>query len=168
VKKLIFIHGPNGVGKSTLCSRLHKSIDNSAWLESEWCRNTNPFVFNEEIELMVEKNITFLIKNYLECSMIEYVIFNWGFHGPRKKIFSRIIENLKDKEYELIPITITCSEEENIKRMTKDERDEERIKRAIEIRGIYEGLNNPIIDTTNMTVEETVEKAIEILNKSSK
>ena len=58
MKKLVFIHGPNGVGKSTTCELLHNKLINSAWLESEWARRINPFEFNEEIELLTEKNIT--------------------------------------------------------------------------------------------------------------
>ncbi|WP_055665332.1 AAA family ATPase [Desnuesiella massiliensis] len=163
MKKLIFIHGPNGVGKSTICKVLHHKLLNSAWLESEWCRNTNPFIFSAEIELMVEKNITFLIRNYFECSMIDYVIFNWGFHGPRKKIFHKVLKNLSDLKFELVPITITCSEEENIKRMKQDGRDEERIKRILDTRYLYEGPSNPTIDSTFLTVEGTVNRILDIL-----
>lgn len=163
MKKLVFIHGPNGVGKSTLCKILNSKIQNSAWLESEWCRMTNPFAFNDEIIKMVEKNISFMLRSYLECSTLEYVIFNYGFHGLRKQIFDNILKNLRDLDYSLIPITITCSYEENKARMLKDGMNEERISRALEVRSIYDNLDNPMIDTTDMTIEETVYKVLEIL-----
>jgi cytidylate kinase len=166
MKKLIFIHGPNGVGKSTLCKNLNQQIENSAWLESEWCRMTNPFIFNDEIIKMIEKNISFMLRSYLECSTIEYVIFSYGFHGPRKKIFENVLKNLSDIEYELIPITVTCGYEENKTRMINDGRDEERINRALSVRNIYNCLDYPIIDTTDMSVKETVYKVLEILNKN--
>jgi len=92
--KLIFIHGPNGVGKSTLCKELHQRLENSAWLESEWVRTINPFILNDEIEKLTEDNMTFLLRNYLNCSMIKYVIFNWGFHGRRKEIFNRVLKGM--------------------------------------------------------------------------
>lgn len=163
MKKLIFIHGPNGVGKSTLCKTLNSKIHNSAWLESEWCRMTNPFSFDDEIIKMVEKNISYILRGYLECSTLEYVIFNYGFHGPRKRIFDNILKNLSDIDYKLIPITITCSYEENRIRMVGDGRDEERINRALAVRSIYDSLNNPIIDTTYMNVEEAACRVLEIL-----
>lgn len=163
MKKLIFIHGPNGVGKSTLCKALNKTILNSAWLESEWCRMTNPFTFTEEIISLVERNITFMLRSYLECSSLEYIIFNYGFHGPRQQIYDNVINNLRDLEYTFIPITITCSTEENIWRMIQDGRDNERINRALSSRSLYYNLNYPRIDTTNMTVEETIYQVLDII-----
>lgn len=165
MKKLIFIHGPNGVGKSTLCKNLNLKIPNSAWLESEWCRMTNPFTFNEEIIKMIEKNISFMLRSYLECSSLEYIIFNYGFHGPRKKIFENILKNLSDIEYKLIPITLTCSYDENRIRMIKDGRDRDRIDRALSVRDIYDSLGYPVIDNTDLNVEETIYRVLEILGK---
>lgn len=83
MKKLLFIHGPNGVGKSSACRLLHERLPNSAWLESEWCRRTNPFAYTPEIEVLAERSISFLLRNYLECSQVDCVIFSYGFHGPR-------------------------------------------------------------------------------------
>lgn len=167
MKKLIFIHGPNGVGKSTLCRALHSKVMNSALLESEWCRMTNPFIFNDEIIDMVERNLSFILRGYLECSSLEYVIFNYGFHGPRRQIFDKVIRNLSDIKYEFVPITITCSYEENRARMIKDGRDEERINRALSVRNIYDELGYPAIDTTYLSVEETVFMIEEILKRNS-
>jgi hypothetical protein len=48
--------------------------------------------------------------------------------------------------------------------MKKDKRDVDRIRRALETRNVYEELKNPIIDTTQLTIEETVDKAINIIN----
>ncbi len=162
MKKLLFIHGPNGVGKSTLCSLLSKEIMNSAWLESEWARCITPFVFNEDIEILTEKNMTSILRNYLECDFIKVVIFNWGFHESRKKIFERVLKNLEDVEYEYIPITLKCSLEENISRMRIDERSNARIEKAIRIRGIYEELPYMKVDTTDLTPEQTMKEIVKL------
>lgn len=164
MKKLIFIYRPNGVGKSTLSNMLNKKIANSAWLDSEWCRMIHPFSFNPDTIMMVEKNISYILRSYLESQMIEYLIFCYGFHGPRKKIFSKVLQNISDINYQLIPIMITCSEEENIKRMIKDGRTETRIRRAIASRHIYDGLADPIIDTSSFTVQETVDLVLDKVN----
>lgn len=163
MKKLIFIHGPNGVGKSTLCKNLFSKLQNSAWLESEWCRMITPFTFNDEITRMVEKNLSFMLRSYLECSTVEYVIFSYGYHGPRKQIFENILKNLSDIDYKLVPIIVTCSYEENRRRMIADTRDEARITRALEARSVYEGLDCPTIETTDLSVDETVNRVLEIL-----
>ncbi|WP_432664464.1 AAA family ATPase [Wukongibacter baidiensis] len=164
MKKLVFIHGPNGVGKSTTCELLHRKIENSAWLESEWTRRINPFTFSPEIERATEENMTTVLKNYLKLPSINTVIFNWGLHGPREKIFNKVLDNLKSVEFEYVPIIINCSEEENIKRMKEDQRSELRIERAIGIRKIYENLLHFKIDSTDMSPNEVADHIIEHLN----
>lgn len=163
MKKLIFINGPAGIGKTTTCRKLLSKMNNTAWLESDWCwaLNVLPTAFTPETELMVEKNVSFLLRNYLECSLVECIIFNWVLH--RKHIFDRVIKNLSDLEYQLITVTLICSEEEHLRRMVEDGRDEERIKRSVNYRYLYDGLSNPIIDTTNLSVEETVVRIMEIV-----
>lgn len=165
MKKLIFIHGPNGVGKSTTCELLHSKLNNSAWLESEWTRRINPFEFTPEIERMTEENMTFLLKNYLGLSSVNTILFNWGLHGPRKAIFERVMKNISYLDFEYVPIIITCSEEENIRRMKMDNRSEIRIRRARQIRKIYEELPHFTIDSTDLTLEEVVEKIINYIGE---
>lgn len=164
MKYLILINGPNGVGKSTACELLHQRLPHSSWLESEWCRSINPFSFTPETELLVVNNMSMLLRNYLRCSLVNYVIFSYGFHGPRKLIFEKLLHNLQDIEFTLLPITLICSEVENARRMTQDGRDAERIQRAlIQTRPLYENPENPAIDTTHLTVEETVDEILKIL-----
>lgn len=168
MKRLVLICGPNGVGKTTLTKALNKRLMNSALVEPEWCRMINPFYFDDEINQLTISNMTHLLRSYLSCSSIEYVIFNYGFHGPRRMIYDQVMGNLKDLEFQFIPIIVTCEEKENINRMIEDERDEERIKRALTIRGMYDDLGYPVIDTTKLTVGETVEIVVEIINTRDK
>ncbi|MHB1000131.1 MAG: AAA family ATPase [Armatimonadota bacterium] len=162
-KKLVFIHGPAGVGKSTTCSMLHQQLANSAWVESEWCGCTNPFDWSPERQLLVERNMSFLLRSYLECGILDYVILNWGLHHPRKQIFDRVLASLSDIEYRFTPIILLCSEAEHIRRMTIDGRSAERIKRSLETRPLYEAQTCPIIETTDLIVEQTVERVISII-----
>ena len=73
MKKIIFIHGPNGVGKSTLCRLLHQKLNNSAWLESEWCKMTNPFAYTDETVEMTVSNMTHIVTANLICPEIDVV-----------------------------------------------------------------------------------------------
>jgi len=43
MKKLIMVAGPAGVGKTTVCQRLFKTIDGCAWLDADWCWMVNPY-----------------------------------------------------------------------------------------------------------------------------
>lgn len=163
MKTLIFINGPNGVGKSTLCSSLIKRLPHSSWLESEWCRCINPFDLTPEIAEMTVVNMTTLLRGYLQCSLVDYVIFNYGLHGPRKRIFENVIDNLRDISFRLLPITLMCSEEENINRMIHNGRYPERIQSGLKTRQLYENSIYQTIDTTKLTVDETVAEILAIL-----
>lgn len=157
MKSLLFIHGPNGVGKTTVCARLHRRLAQSSWLDSEWCRMINPFDLTPEVEALTERHMSVLLRGYLECSLVQYVVFNYGLHGPRKRIFENVMSSLSDLRFDFVPIILTCSEAENVRRMRQDGRDEERIQRGLGIRALYEELEGRRIDTTDLTVEQTVE-----------
>ena len=159
----IFIHGPNGVGKSTVCKAIHHRLSHSAWLESEWCRMTNPFILNEESISLTISNITQMLRSYLTCVWLDYVIFSYGFHGSRQQIWETVLSNLQDIPYTFVPITLTCGEEENIIRMARDGRDQARIQRALAVRSLYDALPYPTIDTTHLTIEQTADRVLDIV-----
>lgn len=164
MKKLIFICGPNGVGKSTVCQRLNERLSHSARIDSDWCRCINPFEFSQELMTVNEKNITSLLSNYLACDYFEYVIFSYGFHGPRKQIFDKVIFNISSFDYEFLPVILTCNVEENIKRMKQDGRSEKRIQNAItHSRHAYDDLPYIPIDTTNLGADEVVDEIIKLV-----
>ena len=130
MKKLILICGPNGVGKSSACMQLVQALDHAAYIDSDWCRAMHPFSFDHETIQLIKSNIVALMVNYFRSSFIEHVIFQYGFHGPRKQIFEDIQCELHTQgiSYQFCPILLTCDVAENIARMRKDGRDEERIE----------------------------------------
>lgn len=165
MKTLILICGSNGIGKSTASAELLKRLPNSAYVESDYCRMMNPFEFTDETVEVVKNNIFSLMLNYLKCSAIDNVIFPYGFHGRRKQIFESIMVELsKEVDFKFCPIILICTEDENIRRMRKNWRDEERIKRAVKnTREIYNRYDYPKIDVTDLTVGETVDEIIKIV-----
>lgn len=167
MKKLIFINGYAGVGKTTVSEQLHNRLNNSAWIQSEWCRSINPFLLTEEIEAITEKNMSALIRTYFESSFLEYVILTWGIHGRRKIVLDKVIQNLQDIKYQYIPITLLCDKDEHIRRMERDKRSENRIQRSLETRKLYESSNYRSIDTSNLTSEQTANTIIEFIKKGS-
>jgi len=97
LKKLIVINGTMGVGKTTICKRLLKELENSVWLDGDWCWMMNPWVFSEENKKMVVENIVFILRNYLKNPTYEYVIFDWVIH--EKYILDLILDQFTDLEY---------------------------------------------------------------------
>ena len=167
MKKLIFICGASGIGKSTICSKLYRKMNNSAFVDSDYCRMIYPFEFSDELKAIVEDNMATMLINYLKCSSIENIIFLYGFHVPRKQLFSNIMTKLADTviPYAFVPVILECELEENIRRARNDGRDETRIKFGIEnSRDVYNPYDYSRLDITHLTVDEAVGKIINVIN----
>ncbi|WP_195263048.1 AAA family ATPase [Clostridium sp. 1001275B_160808_H3] len=158
-KKLIIVNGAMGVGKTTTCKELNKSLQNSVLLDGDWCWMMNPFVVNEENKKMVIDNITYLLRGFIRNSTIEYVIFTWVIH--REEIYNNILEPLKDLDFEVIKLTLTCSKDTLRNRVLRDVklnlRTEESINRSIEYLDLYKNMDTKEIDTTDLSILEVVE-----------
>jgi len=155
-KKLIIINGTMGVGKTTICKSLYKTINNSVRLDGDWCWMMNPFEVNEYNKNMVIKNIGFLLRSFLDNPKYEYVFFNWVIHI--EDIYESILSEFKDYKFDLYKITLVCNETELRKRIRKDikngERTEDNIKKSIERIEMYNKLNSIKVETSNRTINE--------------
>lgn len=95
MKQLIVIMGPNGVGKTTAAKKIVEQQENAAYVDSDWCRVMNPFVFSESTKETIADNIYCLLRKYLSCSEVNEVVFTYPWHGERKAIYEKVMENLK-------------------------------------------------------------------------
>lgn len=162
MKNLLFLCGPNGIGKTTISKEILNNIPNSAYVDSDPCRMMNPFALNDVTIPIIAKNISDLITNYLNCTTVNTVIFSYGFHGRRKEVFEMVISNISNLEYNFVQFLLWCDLEENINRMKFDNRSEERIKRTIEqSRKAFRYVSYPKIDITNLSVVESAKFIIE-------
>lgn len=167
MKQLIIIIGPNGVGKSTTAMEFVTHNSHTAYVDSDWCRVMNPFDFTKTAKQTITENIYCLLRNYLTCDDINTVLFTYGWHGARKEIFENVMEKLKrdNIDFSETIIILKCSKEENIKRAINDGRDEGRIKRGIEMTfSFYDKYDYPVIDTTDMTPSQVIDKIKNIMN----
>lgn len=155
--KLIVIVGPNGVGKTTTAMKMIEQYSRSAFVDSDWCRVMNPFALTDITKKTVLENMYCLLRNYLICEEIDTVIFTYSWHGGRKELYDKVIDQLRKDgiEFQETIIILKCSESENRKRALADNRDEERVERGIKNTwSFYDEYEYPCIDTTNMTVCE--------------
>ncbi len=171
MKKLIFICGPNGVGKTTACRELLHRLDNSAYVDPEWCSAYNPFVHTEETKKLSKSAMLFLLSNYIKSHTFQNIIWNYGFHGHRKETFDDIMNQLSSLpvEFKFVPIILECGIAENINRMVTDKRDAARIQRAIEnTRELYDNYDYTRINVTHLSVKETVDQILNLVSVCDK
>lgn len=164
-KKLIIINGTMGIGKSTTCKELNKALNNSVWLDGDWCWMMDPFIVNDENKKMVIDNIVYILRNYLTNSAFQHVIFNWVIHT--EEIFDMILKRIDDLEFRLFKITLICNEEALKNRIFIDIennlREENSIERSLERLKSYKNMNTIKVDTSSINISQTVKKIIEIV-----
>ena len=153
MKKLIIILGANGIGKSTAAAELMRIFPNSAFVDSDSLRMMNPGGNSAELIQIQKANIITVMSNYFRSDMIENVIFPFGIHGHRERMLEEIISSISEKfEVKIFKIVLVCNESENIRRMKLDNRDEERIKRALKFsRPVYDELDLVKLDISELT-----------------
>lgn len=158
MKKLIIINGAPGAGKTSVCKELYQKLENSAWLDGDWCWMMNPFKVTDENKQMVEKNINCILTNFIKNSSIDYVVFDWVI--PHDGLMNRIIAELPLDGMEVHKISLVCSEDVLRKRLKADGRSLDRIEDSVRRLDSYQSMNTIKLDTTDKSVKEIVEHLV--------
>ena len=153
-KKLIFIGGAPGVGKSTIAGLLLNELNDSAWLDGDDLWRMNPFAVDDNAKRMVEKNICFVLNSFLE-ERFSYILFTWVLHLD--SITDTILNSLDQADFDFMHFTLTCDEEtlkdrisNDIGRGTDSSLALKRLSQSINV-------NSLKIDTSNKTPDEITE-----------
>ncbi|CDX00005.1 Shikimate kinase [Desulfitobacterium hafniense] len=148
-----------GVGKTATCQILKQKLNNSAFLDGDWCWDMHPFQVTEETKRMVIQNICFLLNNFIRCSAYENIIFCWVMH--QQAIIDDILSQLDTVNCTVHSISLICSEQALRTRLEKDVasgiRAEDVVKRSIERIPLYEKLNTCKVDVSDITPEQATE-----------
>ena len=165
MKKLIIINGTMGVGKTTVSRALYKSIKNSFWLDGDSCWYMNPFVVNEENKKMVIENISFLLNNFIKNSMSEYIIFNWVIQTD--EIMNLVLRNLNLENTEVYKLTLMCSEDSLVERISRDIaegiRNTDSIDRSLMNLKLCKNIDSIKVYTDNKTIDKIVDEILKII-----
>lgn len=107
MKRLIFVNGAMGAGKTTVCRELKEMLQPSVFLDGDWCWDMSPFVVTAETQQLVLDNICGMLNRFLACEVFENVIFCWVMH--RQEIIDGILARLETggAEYRLFTLDIT-------------------------------------------------------------
>ena len=83
MKKLIFVNGTMGVGKSAVCNELKKLLAPCAFLDGDWCWDLTPFAVTQET------------KELVLSTAAENVLFSWVM--PRREIVDELLARIGAK-----------------------------------------------------------------------
>lgn len=160
MKTLYLIGGTMGVGKSTVCQCLKYKLNNSVFLDGDWCWDANPFIVTQETKKMVLENICFLLNNFIHCSAYENIIFCWVMH--QQDIIDDILQNLDLQNCKVKSISLVSNTKALRERLEKDIasgiRSESILEKSLGRIAFYSNLNTIKIDTSLQKPEETAEK----------
>lgn len=149
MKTLFMIGGTMGVGKTTVGKLLKEELNNSVFLDGDWCWDASPFQVTDETKTMVLDNICYLLNNFLHCSAYDNIIFCWVMH--QQSIIDALLQKLDLKDCKVIVISLICDEHTLKKRLEKDIlagiRTEHVIQRSIQRLPLYHSLHSVKIDT---------------------
>lgn len=158
MKKLFLVGGTMGVGKTTVCQQLKLELENSVFLDGDWCWDASPFQVTEETKIMVMDNICHLLNNFLHCSAYENVIFCWVMH--QQAIIDSIIRNLDVTNCDIKVISLIADAKSLQERLAMDVekgiRSVDVIGRSIERIPLYKKLSTIKIETCNKSVQTIV------------
>lgn len=155
MKRFYILCGPMGVGKSATGTALRDRLPDCAFLDGDWCWDMHPFTVCEETKDMVMKNITFLLNNFLSCSVIDNIVFCWVMH--EQQIIDDIISKLCAENAKIFKISLVCSPEALEKRLKKDiengVRNIDIIERSIKRIPLYNKLDTVKINVSDISAE---------------
>jgi broad-specificity NMP kinase len=159
MKNVFLVGGTMGVGKTTTCQIIKNKLNNSVFLDGDWCWDMHPFQVTEETKKMVVDNICFLLNNFINCSAYENIVFCWVMH--EQKIIDNIVSCLDTANCKVHLISLVCNEQALQDRLRKDIdagiRTEDVICRSIERIPLYEKLNTKKVDVSKIIPEQVAD-----------
>ncbi len=164
MKTIYLIGGTMGVGKTTTCQLLKKELNNSVFLDGDWCWDASPFQVTEETKEMVLDNICYLLNNFIHCSAYENIVFCWVMH--EQSIIDDILKKIDTEGCIVKAISLVCDEVSLKKRLEEDInkgiRTPEIIERSIARLPLYQKLESIKIDTADKCVEAVVGEILQV------
>ena len=165
MKKVIFIGGTMGVGKTTISKLLKKQLDHSVMLDGDWCWDMHPFVVNEETKAMVLNNIVYQLQSFIHCSVIDNIIFCWVLH--EQTIIDEIVKRLDLSQCQFFSLSLVCDEKTLKEHLQKDIdlniRDSDIIARSMERMSHYDQVSSHKISVSSLSCETIVQNILEYI-----
>jgi hypothetical protein len=167
MKRLIFVNGTMGAGKTATCRELLKRMQPGVFLDGDWCWYMEPFSVTDETKQMVQRNICFLLNNFLACSAYENVIFCWVMH--QESILDDLLSGLDLADTAVSKITLTLTPEALTRRVQKDiaagRRAPGDLVRSLDRLPLYQEsrMHTTHLDVSDISPAQAAQKIVEML-----
>jgi hypothetical protein len=151
-----------GVGKTATSRELQRILPNCVFLDGDWCWDMNPFKVTDETKKMVEDNIRHILNNFIKCTEFENIIFCWVMH--EEHIIESILSGLNLQDTVLYKISLICSEQSLIERLSRDVdngiRSKDVIARSVSRLKNYISMDTIKIDVSKINVIQASQEII--------
>lgn len=156
VKRLIFVNGTMGVGKSSVSHELKNLLAPCAFLDGDWCWDLAPFTVTEETKTLVLDNAAYLLNAFLRCSAVRNVLFCWVM--PARFVIDDLLSRITEP-YSFQLFTLTASEKALCARLNADiaagKRTQDVVARSLAYLPLYEsGMGGIRVDTSCRSAAE--------------
>lgn len=166
MKKLIFIGGTMGVGKTATSRELLSLLPRCVFLDGDWCWYMSPFTVTEETKAMVVDNICHVLNGFLSCSEYENIVFCWVMH--EQAIIDDILSRLKLEDASVSAFSLVCTEKALTDRITLDisrgVRHEGDIERSVPRLPMYDKINSVKIDVSDISAKQAAKRILEYIS----
>lgn len=164
MKTVYIIGGTMGVGKTSVCRSLKSMLENSVFLDGDWCWDSSPFQVTEETKKMVIDNICYLLNNFIRSSVYENVVFCWVMH--RQDIINSILEKIDTRDCNVKIISLVCDEKSLRERLQRDidkgVRLPDVVDRSVARISMYRELDTIKIDTSGKDTEAVAKEIVAV------
>ena len=152
MKKLIFIGGPIGVGKTAVARALNEQLESSVMLDGDWCWQMHPWVINAENKSMVISNIQHLLQAYIDNTGFATIIFSWVMH--EQQIIDDICTGLTMDKVCFTSISLITDDATLRRNFESDGRDIEALPDSLARLSNYKNVRSIKIETMGKTAED--------------
>ncbi len=155
-KRVVFVNGPMGVGKTTVGRLLQKALSPAAFIDGDWCLDLEPFVGDSETRSMAAGNILHLLAGYNQCTHCRQMVVSWLMDRP--EICRALERGARSAGLETAWFTLLCTGPGLKRRWLGDSlcpwRTEENLKISLCSLETFGSLPGIQIDTADKTPEQ--------------
>ncbi len=162
MQEILIINGAPGIGKTTVARLLFARLNDCAYLCGDSVWQINPFEVTERTKTIVEKNIPFVLRSYLEAGY-QFVILDWVMH--RQEIIDRILSPLADLNFEAKVFTLVADEKAAVERSLARNGAARNSAGVLERLRLSRQLNSTQIDTTSLSPEAVADKIFRLIRR---